>query len=500
MSPNLISPYESLAESQSAIRVLVVAPGEYEDDIYGWLLHVDLDADTEGAPLPTHNLVNYPYPFRAQWPGGQQREYKLDIDGVLTPQDDGMALSRHPFQRYTALSYNLHAALQTLRDHGDSGAGAGLKVWIDAVCINQADHKEKEQQLQLMRRVYQQAQDVVAYVPQEPEDERNLLEVFRTILKAEDRFKRHYANVEDGGFVNTVRADFSNSDMPYWASFLMAQDHIHQQRAADSEVLFLEDFNLPPENSPLWTSWRRFFASPYFRRIRILQEFTLASTLTPRLGPHFSLNANTFIKAHYYLQFHSGAKNGNYLGQFPPSTPEDFIQKVLAGVRCAGIMEAGRFSDRDRHGMKLVQKLYDAREFQATDPRDKVYAVLWLAMDEDDEVFKGLVSYGPEVTAGEVFLRYARAMVKKGDGFEVLVQAGLLKDDSLPSWVPDWSRAILPSGEKTPDILPTSTGIRVTDDDRLLIPGAFVDEIKAISRDAFLHPRDSHPTSGVQRH
>jgi hypothetical protein len=485
MSCSFDSLYKSLGESSSTIRILVVAPAQLGDDIYCWLLHVDLDADPGERPLSTQLPVNWPHPFRAQCLDGREREYKLDIDCLLTPQDDGTAsLSRHPFQRYTALSYvwgprenpqhitlnghirfpvthNLYAALQTLRDHGDPSAGT--KVWADAVCINQADHKEKEQQLQLLRRVYQQAQEVVAYVPQPPDDERNLFELFREILAAEDLFERYYVAPEDaptstdsenGGHATTVAASSFDPGMPYWDAFLIDQDRIHQRRAASSDVRFLEDFDLPPAHSPLWTSWRRFFASPYckpfpslpatihssyfypVRRIWILQEFTLARTLTLKLGQSLSVEAETFIKVHYYLQFHSSAKTANYLGQFPPSTPQDFIKEVLAGVRCAGIMEAGRFSNRDRSGMKLVQKLYDVREFQATDPRDKVYAVLALVMDGEDQAFTGLVSYDPEVTPGEVYHRFARAMVKKGDGLEVLLQAGLGGDESVPSWVP----------------------------------------------------------------
>jgi hypothetical protein len=102
-------------------------------------------------------------------------------------------------------------------------------------------------------------------------------------------------------------------------------------------------------------------------------------------------------------------------------------------------MEAGRFSSEDRRGMKLIDKLYDAREFLATDPRDKLYGVLGMVADAEDEVFRGLVNYEEGVSAGEVYARFARAMVKKGDGFGVLMQAGLQEGEAeggLPSWVP----------------------------------------------------------------
>ena len=43
---------------------------------------------------------------------------------------------------------------------------------------------EKERQLRLIQHVYQQAKDVVTYVPQAPDDERNLMALAPMILNA----------------------------------------------------------------------------------------------------------------------------------------------------------------------------------------------------------------------------------------------------------------------------------------------------------------------------
>ena len=89
------------------------------------------------------------------------------------------ALDRHP--HYVALSYtwghpddcatvtcggkhikvprNLHDALQTIRD--DSRP---IVLWADSICIDQHSNKEKNHQVALMGKIYQQASRVIVWL------------------------------------------------------------------------------------------------------------------------------------------------------------------------------------------------------------------------------------------------------------------------------------------------------------------------------------------------
>lgn len=53
---------------------------------------------------------------------------------------------------------NLYTALPYLARRGDNGPVR--PIWIDAICINQADHEEKMVQIREMNRVYKQAKKV----------------------------------------------------------------------------------------------------------------------------------------------------------------------------------------------------------------------------------------------------------------------------------------------------------------------------------------------------
>ncbi|OOF96413.1 hypothetical protein ASPCADRAFT_206608 [Aspergillus carbonarius ITEM 5010] len=67
---------------------------------------------------------------------------------------------------------NLHTALSYLRDHQ-----LQRTLWVDAVCINQDDEKEKSKQISFMRAIYAQADRVVVWLGPPEDNGDNALEV-----------------------------------------------------------------------------------------------------------------------------------------------------------------------------------------------------------------------------------------------------------------------------------------------------------------------------------
>ncbi|KAK0638474.1 heterokaryon incompatibility protein-domain-containing protein, partial [Cercophora newfieldiana] len=581
------SPYFPLP-SPTTIRVLLLAPASNpDDDIHAWLLPADLDQDHVAFPDTTERPMTWWYPFQCTPPSGTSRQYNLEVDCVLVPQpnSDLIALPRHPFQRYTALSYvwgspddpeyillsgdpngdkkgitirfpvtrNLHAALRSLRMGCDF---SGMMLWVDAVCINQTDYVEKEGQLKLMRRVYRQAEEVVAYLPMGDKDQENLAELLVTIQEAyegfvEDREKGgvggegaekgvegvdtdgndeekreetdgpeipfegdeqnggasengneedkeggedgHYSVSESGAAGNNTSGELAapaqkpDSDMSFYDALASAQQRLRKYNQSRPEARFIEDFGLPPTNSPLWTSWRRLFASPYFRRIWILQEFALAPKLKLRIGERVSFDVTALILARHYLQSSSGIKNGSYLGHSAPGDPPELGTDALAGVRgfdpmiierawgqigFGGKKNSAEKGEKDESaetaekvelygwgkGERLVKKLGAARSFEATDERDKVYALMGLAVDGEDEAWGELAGLGE----------------------------GSL---DIPTWVPNWSDKVPPSGAATRDVPSKTTSIQLDhDNNHLHIPGTFADEIEILSDRDFVNP------------
>jgi hypothetical protein len=74
------------------------------------------------------------------------------------------------------VTQNLHTALLHLQDHSFSRI-----LWIDAVCINQTDSKEKEYQIPLMAEIYAKALRVVVWLGEAENDSDRALETIRLV-------------------------------------------------------------------------------------------------------------------------------------------------------------------------------------------------------------------------------------------------------------------------------------------------------------------------------
>lgn len=66
---------------------------------------------------------------------------------------------------HVLVTENLYAALWHLRD-----CSFERTIWIDAICINQDDDKEKEQQIQSMAKIYSQANRVIVWLGKTADD------------------------------------------------------------------------------------------------------------------------------------------------------------------------------------------------------------------------------------------------------------------------------------------------------------------------------------------
>jgi hypothetical protein len=89
--------------------------------------------------------------------GEPLKTWTIHVDGVTFP-----------------VTVNLYAALSRLRDHSFERI-----IWVDAVCIDQKNDKEKVQQIQIMPKIYSQANRVLVWLGEAADNSDQALEEIR---------------------------------------------------------------------------------------------------------------------------------------------------------------------------------------------------------------------------------------------------------------------------------------------------------------------------------
>ncbi|KAL8787762.1 MAG: hypothetical protein Q9195_007631 [Heterodermia aff. obscurata] len=216
------------------------------------------------------------------------------------------------------ISRNLDQALRRLRK-----AKEPLYIWVDAMCINQKNILERNEQVLRMKQIYQRAEDVLIWLGDEDEETHlvvRLLEAHRK--KAHEPWFR-------------VRTEFG-------------------------------------PHAPEWAAMIRWLNRPWFWRVWTIQEARVAKEAFVHFGPHsISLRiADSVLSLHLSRDI-----NHDLAGHL-----EEAFRLPGLSVR---LNESNTWNwDSDK---SLLDILLSARRHQATDPRDKVYAILGLVPDLSDQ-------------------------------------------------------------------------------------------------------------------
>ena len=218
---------------------------------------------------------------------------------------------------------NLYAALKALRQP----LGPDRHLWIDSLCINQADDQERGQQVGRMSEIYSQAQEVLIWLG------------------------------DEGGNSNLAMKSIRKI-----SELLSGKTEILKERA------LIADYR---SHRAAWTAIGKLCRRDYWQRMWIIQEVQLARKLYIYCGCiSASWNAlkDTLDLANTYLTCKDLAK-----------------EKILLDVAnsLAARLESHRLK-RESHGSNLKELLHDCRESLSTDQRDKIYALVGLASDCQD--------------------------------------------------------------------------------------------------------------------
>ncbi|VUC30110.1 unnamed protein product [Clonostachys rosea] len=285
-------------------------------------------------------------------------------------------------------------------------------MWIDALCINQDDTAERNSQVQLMSRIYRSAWQVVSWLSDQIQGGREASQLISDTKGCEFS-------------VNWFRRKFSTSTPP-------------RQRRGIAYICILLGISIE-----------------YWCRVWISQEVSLAHMGILQFGE-------------YVIQYDDVRRFTEAYTTF--ITDDVFQLTCIHSARTYALLRdmldnlTGSELQLNRAplGTPLLRLLQLNRFKNATDARDKVYALIGLS-DLRHSSHQGLrIDYSESRTIRDVYIGVVRAVVDETLSLDIICSTAdprLSKSNpevttklSIPSWVPDWrnTAARMPLSFKDP--------------------------------------------------
>jgi hypothetical protein len=322
------------------------------------------------ASAPRYDALSYTW-------GDATRTSPIMLDGVQYP-----------------ITTNLEAALRHVR-HPEGI----LSLWADAVCVNQLDIQERNVQVARMRDIYEQANRTVIWLGDyAPQTKESVDSAFNLVGRVFDILK-------NGGNTDTNAA---------------VQDIIKDH---DADVRVLMDI----------------VQRPWFNRVWVIQEIAMCKTPEK----YFSIpDEPGFILGHSRILFTTFCLSTAIITsvQTIGEPPEHFRSRGPNDVvwihdmrRMRNELLTGKVAlNQAEQLVTFVSR--SAFAFEATDERDKIYALLGLL---SSKILPPQLQPNYALTVEQIFWDYAVYMLEETKCLDILTCCSGLRP-GLPSWVPDW--------------------------------------------------------------
>lgn len=290
---------------------------------------------------------------------------------------------------------NLAIALQELYQGGNFSGR--FRLWIDALCINQGNLEERNQQVAAMRSFYSNAWSVVCFVGPEADNSTKALNLATEL--------------------STYYGDAKKCETLQYA--LMHGHNLHEPGS--------------------WLALNMLTLRPYWERLWVIQEITLGGTRVMLCCGSQQLHWQTFCHGleviHKYLWL---AKNKCVMRDrmdidvldkrgWDTSGPLHHISKDLWAFTQA--------QEAHSENIRLDRLLEVANFANCFDDRDKVYGLIGIMGPH----FSKLIVPDYSLSAASVFASTAKAYIKVYGTLELLRDANLWGGVVTATWVPDWT-------------------------------------------------------------
>ena len=264
------------------------------------------------------------------------------------------------------------------------------RFWIDAICINQVDLSERASQVRIMCDIYRSAEKVIVYLGEKSDGLDRAMTLFHTL---HEKSKEPITNMNTASMIRE---------------------------------------SLPPSSEEVWYRLHDFFNRPWFSRIWVIQEVAVAASDPVVLCGNLELSWETIARVVNFLR------------------ETALTAAVQARSNCGNVIMIQQFKEMPQSlGFLMTLSIH----FEATDPRDMIFALFGILHPEDRSVLElpyFEISY--EKSVRDVYRDVTIGCIKHYAFIDVMFRGhsssyqGMI--EGLPSWVPDFS--IPPEHQTTP--------------------------------------------------
>ena len=352
--------YDDIDRNSNQIRLLRILRPNAASEVQLELFHTNLDYN------PTYKALSY------TWGSPADPRYGINLNGCHFEVRENLWLALRRFQA------------------GD----VAPVIWIDAICINQSSDNERNHQVAKMKRIYEQATEVVVWLGPSYQDSDLAIKFAKEL----------YDHRES---VSWITQRFSMPDIKLGLQALG---------------------NLLTRN--------------YWWRIWIVQEVTVAQRIVFYCG-HVFIDAESLrIVQQLFLRMCTlDGFTKDLLGAVLQGDELSRNRLLTSGVQEIDSWKQTLLSTKPSFYTCVIRHSFR----ESSDPRDMIYALAALA----NETSQYQVEVNYSLTTREVFTNFAQLEIKASSKLDII---GRVVPDqekpSLPSWVPDWSNSAEAQGHR----------------------------------------------------
>ncbi|KAK1751380.1 heterokaryon incompatibility protein-domain-containing protein, partial [Echria macrotheca] len=404
MSSSQLPEYTYTPLAHEFIRMVTLHPGAPDGPLR-------ISINTRYLPFcPPYTAVSYVW-------GSSERPHLIDAaDTVMVRLElsDGttktMAVLADQPTGTLRITENLRNLLLNIRPGPEEKR---IHIWVDSICINQEDDKEKTAQVKLMAKIFAHAENTIFYLGAEDEISRT---AFKTIK------------------ILNMMKDWPADKIPE-----SLRDVAHLKGPNDApNIEFL------PGSPDLWRPFILLLTRPWFSRTWIIQEVVLTETGIVTCG-RTTLTWDELVTACQVVnrsRIHQLDPNRSMVGLVLGLEKRRGIFRTMISLAKQGKhQELGQF-EKDPETLNqwhILSVIKHARNYHATDPRDKIFALVEISGVPSN---LGLdVDYSIPLDA--LYTKVAKAFIyhnpQKPLSFLSLVDQSYYTED-LPSYIADWRR------------------------------------------------------------